>query len=70
MGSLEGFHLLGTGEAMVLKGDVPFLQQPHRPQTPGAGVVRQIHPVKPDGMKSGGGHGSRKQRGIAPVSCL
>jgi hypothetical protein len=39
MGGLERFHLLGAGEAMVVNGDVPFLQQRHRPQTPGASVA-------------------------------
>ncbi|MFM8662143.1 MAG: hypothetical protein ACKOCI_12580 [Cyanobium sp.] len=56
MSSLEGFHLLGAGEAMVLKGNVLLLQQAQGPQAPGAGVVRQIHPVQADGMEAGGGH--------------
>jgi hypothetical protein len=52
---------------MVLKGDVPLLQQPKGPQAPGAGMVWQIHPVEPDGIKGGGGHGSQEQRGMSPA---
>ena len=68
MGELESFHLFAAGEAMILKGYVPLLQQPQRPQTPRAGVVRQVHPVKPDGMKSAGLHSKREQNGT--LQCL
>ena len=48
MGRLEGLHLRGAGEAMDLKGGVPLLQQLHRPQPLGTGVVRKVHPGVPD----------------------
>jgi hypothetical protein len=46
VGGLEGGHLLQAAEGMVLEGAVLFLQQPDRPQPPGAGMVGQIHAVK------------------------
>ena len=64
MGRLEGVHLLAAGEAMVLKGNVPLLQQAHGSQPPGAGVVRQIHPVEADGMQGGGGRGQSGRAGF------